>query len=159
LALKGSKKNNIKTKTKKTINMADQCKSGGSGDSLDSPGESPAQPAGEEEKNSQYLKTVDGLFQLKPIARDLFHLLPKGVDTPCVGKSASAVYRGDLVEEVVDGLERNIRDHNSPGVYVQGPEGAGKSILAPLHSDSLRSRNSSSIGLPCTFPTASIGLK
>jgi hypothetical protein len=107
--------------------MADQSKSGANGDSLAAEA-NPVQPVGEgEEENPQYLKTVNGLFQLKSITGDSFSLLPKGMTATCDNKSA--VYRRDLVNRVLDGLHRVIRDHNSPGVYVQGPEGVGKSIL------------------------------
>lgn len=75
----------------------------------------------------EYLETDNGVFQLQSIAGDKFRLLPKGMYTPCEDKSA--LYRTELVKTVVEGLETTHKDHNRPGVYVQGPEGAGKSFL------------------------------
>jgi hypothetical protein len=75
----------------------------------------------------EYLETDNGVFQLQSIAGDEFRLLPKGMYAPCEDKSA--LYRTKLVKTVVKGLETTHKDHNRPGVYVQGPEGVGKSFL------------------------------
>ena len=78
-------------------------------------------------ETKEYLETDNGIFQLQSIAGDKFRLLPKGMYTPREDKSA--LYRTELVKTVVDGLERTHKDPNRPGVYVQGPEGVGKSFL------------------------------
>jgi hypothetical protein len=68
----------------------------------------------------EYLETDNGVFQLQSIAGDEIRLLPEGMHAPCEDKSA--LYRTELVKTVVKGLERTHKDHNRPGVYVQGPE-------------------------------------
>ena len=79
------------------------------------------------EESHQHLDTHNNKFQLQPIAGEDFRLLPKGMSTPRHDKSA--VYRAELVQEVLDGLNEICQEPNRPGVYVQGPEGIGKSFL------------------------------
>ena len=84
----------------------------------------------EEESLHQPSVTVqEGVFQLQSIAGEDFHLLPKGLMAPRSGDEAHAVYRRELVDLVLHGLLEIFEYHNRPGVYVQGPEGAGKSLL------------------------------
>ena len=71
----------------------------------------------------------EGVFQLQSIAGEDFHLLPKGLIAPRSIDEARAVYREELVDLVLKGLREICNDHNRPGVYIQGPEGAGKSLL------------------------------
>jgi hypothetical protein len=80
-------------------------------------------------QQSTYFDTKNGVFQLQSIAGEDFRLLPKGMSALCNGKEAHAVYREKLVETVLKALRHTLNDHNNPGVYVQGPEGAGKSVL------------------------------
>ena len=85
--------------------------------------------ATDESLHPPYFATKNGVFQLQSIVGKDFGLLPKGMSAPCSSEEAHAVYREELVETVLKGLRDTCNDHNSPGVYVQGPEGAGKSLL------------------------------
>ncbi len=42
------------------------------------------------------------------------------------------VFRHDHMSAVVKKLQKSMKDSNSPGVYIQGPMGAGKSIITYL---------------------------
>ena len=68
----------------------------------------------------------NGLCSLRSIVGDDFSVVPKGFQKNQLGE---CVFRDKHMNTVVHKLEESMKDSNSPGVYIQGPQGAGKSIL------------------------------
>jgi hypothetical protein len=63
---------------------------------------------------------------LESIVGDEFVAVPKGFEKDLLEK---CVFRHTHMNPVVNKLQKSMRDSNSPGVYIQGPMGAGKSLI------------------------------
>jgi hypothetical protein len=72
-----------------------------------------------------------GLCTLKPIVGDRFDAVPKGFEKKLL---ASCVFRNTHMNAVVKKLEESMEETSSPGIYIQGPMGAGKRIITYMIS-------------------------
>jgi hypothetical protein len=72
------------------------------------------------------LQVEDGLCSLKSIVGDEFVAVPKGFQQELL---ETCVFRQAHMNTVVEKLQASMKDSNSPGVYIQGPMGAGKSLI------------------------------
>ena len=68
------------------------------------------------------LQVKDGLCSLKSIVGDKFVVVPKDFQKDLLEK---CVFRHIHMTAVVKKLHESIKDSNRPGVYIQGPMGAG----------------------------------
>jgi hypothetical protein len=77
------------------------------------------------------LDVQDGLCVMKPIVGKEFIAVPKGFESK---KLSTCVFREKHMTDIVAKLQDAMEEICSPGVYIQGPMGAGKSVITYMIS-------------------------